>query len=173
MKTLIAYFSLSGVTKKAAERIQTLLGGDLFEIKGEKNYGGYWKAIAIGGKELATKEMPKVTTHVENFDSYDRILLGFPVWYGTCPRLIRTFANEYNFAGKDIYVFCTSGSTGPEKSSQTIAEICKGATMHSAIRIADQSDDEIKAWIEKQLAEEENRTTVGLGLKMEVLIYAA
>ncbi len=149
MKTLIAYFSLSGVTKKAAERIQTISDGDLFEIKSEKNYGGYFKAIAIGSKEIATKEMPKVTTHVEKFDSYDRILLGFPVWYGTCPRLIRTFAEEYDFTGKDVYVFCTSGSTGPEKSSQTVAEICKGAVMHSAIRITNQSDEEIKAWLEK------------------------
>jgi len=149
MKTLIAYFSLSGVTKNAAERIQALAGGDLFEIKGKKNYGGYLKAVAIGGKELATKEMPKVTTHVENFDSYDRILLGFPVWYGNCPRLIRTFAGEYNFVGKDVYVFCTSGSSGPEKAGQTVAEICKGAVVHSAIRITDQSDEQIKAWLEK------------------------
>ncbi|MCD7723355.1 MAG: flavodoxin [Clostridiales bacterium] len=149
MKTLIAYFSLSGVTKKVAERIQAIAGGDLFEIKGEKNYGGYLKAVAIGGKELATKEMPKVTTHVENFDSYDRILLGFPVWYGTCPRLIGTFAGEYNFAGKDVYVFCTSGSSGPEKAGQTVTEICKGAVVHSAIRITDQSNEQIKAWLEK------------------------
>ncbi|MCD8150311.1 MAG: flavodoxin [Clostridiales bacterium] len=149
MKTLIAYFSLSGVTKKAAERIQTLTGADLFEIKGEKNYGGYMKAIAIGGKEIATKEMPVVTTHVKDFDSYDRILLGFPVWYGTCPRLIRTFASEYDFTGKDVYVFCTSGSSGPEKSQKTVAEICKGAVVHTSIRISGQNDDEIKGWLTK------------------------
>ncbi|MCC8152257.1 MAG: hypothetical protein LIO96_12630 [Lachnospiraceae bacterium] len=94
MKTFIAYFSLSGVTKAAAERIQSLAGGDLFEIKEKKNYGSYAKAIAIGGKEIATRELPEIITHVENFDSYDRILLGFPVWYGTFPRLILTFAAE-------------------------------------------------------------------------------
>ncbi len=149
MKTLTAYFSLSGVTKKAAERVRSLAGGDLFEIMGEKNYGGYFKAIAIGGKELATKEMPAVTTHVEDFESYDRILLGFPVWYGSCPRLIRTFAAEYDFTGKDVYVFCTSGSSGPEKSLETVKEICKGARVHSAIRISGQGDDEILTWLEK------------------------
>jgi len=67
-------------------------------------------------------------------------------WYGNCPRLIRTFAEEYDFSGKEVYVFCTSGSSGPEKSRQTIAEICKGANVHPAIRISNQSDDEIKAW---------------------------
>ncbi|MCD7866008.1 MAG: flavodoxin [Clostridiales bacterium] len=147
MKTLIAYFSLSGATKAAAERIQSLTDGDLFEIKGKKNYGSYAKAIAIGGKEIATRELPEVITHVENFDSYDRILLGFPVWYGTCPRLIRTFAREYDFSGKEVYVFCTSGSSGPEKSRKMVAEICKGAKVGSAIRISDQSDDEITDWL--------------------------
>lgn len=149
MKTLIAYFSLSGVTKKEAERIQKLTGGDLFEIKGEKNYGSYIKAVAVGGKEIATKEMPKVTNHVEKFDSYDRILIGFPIWYGNCPRLIRSFVNEYNFAGKDVYVFCTSGASGSEKSEKTLKEICKGAKVHSAIRISKQNDDELKLWLEK------------------------
>lgn len=148
MKTLIAYFSLSGTTKKAAERIQTLTGGDLFEIKGEKNYGGYFQAIAIGGKEIATRELPAVTTHINDFPSYDRILLGFPVWYGSCPRLIRTFVNEYDFTGKDVYVFCTSSASGPKKSEATIKEICKGATVHSAIRISNQANVEIKAWLE-------------------------
>ncbi|MCD8012899.1 MAG: hypothetical protein LUG99_06955 [Lachnospiraceae bacterium] len=105
MKTLIAYFSLSGVTKAAAERIQSLTDGDLFEIKGKKNYGSYAKAIAIGGKEIAARELPEVITHVENFASYDRILFGFPVWYGTCPRLIRIFATENDFSGKEVSVF--------------------------------------------------------------------
>lgn len=149
MKTLIAYFSLSGNTKSAAEHIQALAGGDLFEIKAKKNYGSYAKAIAIGGKEIATREMPAVTTHVKDFVSYDRILLGFPVWYGTCPRLIRTFAAEYDFTGKDVYVFCTSGSTGPEKSGRAVKEICKGAAVHTAIRISDRDDDEIQAWLQK------------------------
>ncbi len=147
MKTLIAYFSLSGITKQAAEKLQRLTGGELFEIKGSKKYGSYMKAVAIAAKENATKEMPKVTTHVEKFESYDRILLGFPVWYGSCPRLIRTFAAEYDFTGKDVYVFCTSGSSGPEGSEKAVKEICKGAVIHPAIRIANQSDSELKTWL--------------------------
>ncbi|MCD8231589.1 MAG: hypothetical protein LUD14_07200 [Clostridiales bacterium] len=76
-----------------------------------------------------------------------KILLGFLVWYGTCLRLIRTFVAEYDFSGKEVYVFCTSGSSGPEKSRKTVAEICKDAKVRSAIRISDQSDDEIKEWL--------------------------
>ncbi|MCC8082469.1 MAG: flavodoxin [Lachnospiraceae bacterium] len=149
MKTLIAYFSLSGNTRSAAERMQALTGGDLFEIKTKKNYGSYARAIAIGGKEIATREMPVVTTRVDDFASYDCILLGFPVWYGTCPRLIRTFVSGYDFTGKDVYVFCTSGSTGPEKSGKAVKEICSGASVHTAIRISDQDDDAIRAWLEQ------------------------
>ncbi len=147
MKTLIAYFSLSGKTKKAAEKLKSLTGGDLFEIKGEKNYGSYFKAIAIGGKEIATGELPKVTTHVKGFEAYDRILLGFPVWYGSCPRIILSFAAEYDFSGKDVYVFCTSSASGSKKSEQTVKEICGGASVRSALRISGQSDDELKAWL--------------------------
>ncbi len=149
MKTLIAYFSRSGVTKQAADRIQKLTGGDLFEIKAEKNYGNYAKAIAIGGKEIATKEKPVISTHVKDFKSYSRILIGFPVWYGTCPRVIRTFADEYKFAGKDVYVFCTSMKSGVEKSEAAVKEICKGAKVHGCIRIAGQTDDEIREWLAK------------------------
>ncbi len=149
MSTLIAYFSVSGTTKAAAERIQKLTEADIFEIKGEKEYGSYLKAVAIGGKEIMSKEMPKVTTHIENIESYDNIILGFPVWYGTCPRLIRTFATEYDFSGKDIHLFVTSGNAGSEKSESTVKEIFKGANVHPSIRITTQSDDEIKAWLEK------------------------
>ncbi len=149
MSILTAYFSLSGNTKKAAERIQSITGSEIFEIKGEKNYGSYMKAVAIGGKEIMAKEMPRVTTHIDNFETYDTIILGFPVWYGTCPRLIRTFAEEYDFSGKDIFVFVTSGSSGAEKSQKTIEEICKGGKVHEAIRITNQSDSEIRAWLEK------------------------
>lgn len=147
MKTLIAYFSNSGKTRNAAEFIHSVEGGELFEIKPKKNYGPYLKAIAIGGKEMASKEMPEVTTKVSDFASYERILLGFPVWYGNCPRLIRTFISQYDFMGKDVYVFCTSGSSGPEKSGETIAELCTGANVHSAIRIADHDEKQIREWL--------------------------
>ncbi|MCD7981024.1 MAG: flavodoxin [Clostridiales bacterium] len=148
MKTLIAYFSNSGKTKGAAEFIYSVEDGDLFEIKPKKNYGPYLKAIAIAGKEMASKEMPELTTKVSDFGSYDRILIGFPVWYGNCPRLIRTFIGQYDFAGKDVYVFCTSGSSGPEKSGETVAELCAGAKFHGAIRIAAHDEKQIREWLE-------------------------
>lgn len=147
MKTLIAYFSVSGTTKNVAQRIQKLVDADLFSIEGNKNYGNYFKAIAIGGKEIVTKEEPILTSHIDHFEDYDCILLGYPIWYGNCPRIIRTFLNEYDFSGKDIYIFCTSGSSGPYKSLQTIKDMCPNAHVHSAIRIDKQNDNEIKMWL--------------------------
>lgn len=147
MKTLIVYFSISGTTKNAAQRIQKLSNADIFAIKGNKNYGNYFKAVAIGGKEIVTKEEPVVTTHIDHFDAYDCILLGFPIWYGNCPRIIRTFLNEYDFSGKDIYIFCTSGASGPTKALQTITDLCPNAHVHLAIRIDKQNDNEIKMWL--------------------------
>ncbi len=148
MKTLVAYFSLSGNTKKAAEKIQTIAGGDLFEIKSGKDYGSYMKAIAMAGKELMTSEMPPVLNKVEDFGSYDRVILGFPVWYWGCPPLIRTFASQHDFSGKDVYPFCTSSSTGAGKLQGELEKTCKGAKVHRAIRIVAQTDDEIKTWLE-------------------------
>lgn len=148
MKTLVVYFSLSGNTKKAAERIQAIAGGDFFEIKSGKDYGSYMKAIAIAGKELMTNEMPPILNKVDDFESYDRILLGFPVWYWGCPQLIRTFISQHDFTGKDVYPFCTSSSTGAGKLQGELRKICKDAKVHGAIRILAQSDDEIKTWLE-------------------------
>ncbi|MCD8175406.1 MAG: NAD(P)H-dependent oxidoreductase [Phascolarctobacterium sp.] len=149
MKTLVAYFSLSGNTKKAAEKIQAVADGDFFEIKSGKDYGSYIKAIAIAGKEIMTSEMPPILNKVENFEGYDRILLGFPMWYWNCPPLIRTFVTQYDFNGKGVYPFCTSSSTGASKLKGELEKICKGAKVHEAIRIVAQTDDEIKSWLEK------------------------
>ncbi len=147
MKTLIAYFSHTGTTKKAAEQIQSVAGGDFYEIKGEKNYGSFARACAIGGKERMTGECPAITTDLDNFDSYDRIFLGFPLWYGSYPRIIQTFLNAHDFAGKEVYPFCTSTRAGAEKSGKDLQKALPGAKVHTALRIDGQDDKAIEAWI--------------------------
>ncbi len=149
MKTLVVYYSRGGATRKAAEKLREITKGTLFEVRGEKNYGNYFSALRIAGKEFKTNELPKVMDNVENFNSYDRILIGFPIWYSKCPQLILSFAGQYDFAGKDVYPFCTSGMSGAEDAVKLLAESCKGAVMHPWIRMNNVDDEAVKNWLEK------------------------
>ncbi len=148
MKTLIAYFSHTGKTRKAAELIQSACEGKLFEITGEKKYGVYVKACALAAKEIATGECPAMTSSMTDFDSYDRIVLGFPLWYGSYPHIVQTFLNTYDCSGKDVYPFCTSTSSGPEKAAKNLAAALPNATVHPTLRITDQGKNEIKEWLD-------------------------
>ncbi len=147
MKALIAYYSRAGTTRKAAERLQSMTGGDLFEIKGEKNYGSYFSALGIARKEFAENELPKVTEKVTDFDSYDRILIGFPIWYGKCPQLVLSFVAQYDFSGKEVYPFCTSGMSGPEQAAEQLKSACKGGTVHSGVRLNKCDEEKVKNWL--------------------------
>ncbi|MCD8375976.1 MAG: flavodoxin [Oscillospiraceae bacterium] len=147
MKTLIAYYSRAGATKRAAEQLQKIVGGDLFEIRGEKKYGNYFTALGIARKEFSTNELPSVVDKVEDFASYDRILIGFPIWYSKCPQLVMSFISQYNFAGKDVYPFCTSGMSGPEQAVALLKNACTGAAVHAGLRLNKVDEEKVRQWI--------------------------
>ena len=120
-KILVSYFSASGVTKRVAMRLAEVLKGDLFEIKPEKPYSSSdlnWN----DQNSRSTKEMndkicrPKIIDKVSNIDEYDIVLLGFPVWWYTAPRIINTFIEENDLEGKKVYVFVTSGGSSVDGS---------------------------------------------------------
>ncbi len=147
MKTLIAYYSRGGATRKVAETIQKVTNGDLFEIKGEKNYGNYFTALGIARKEFSGNELPKVVDKVKGFGSYDRILIGFPIWYSKCPQLVLSFVSQYNFLGKEVYPFCTSGMSGPETAVENLTKACTGATVHPGVRLNKADEEKIRDWL--------------------------
>ncbi len=147
MKTLIAYYSRGGTTARSAKAIQALVGGDLFEIKGNKDYGSYFHAIGVARKEFKSGELPEVVTEVEDFDSYDRILIGFPIWYSKCPQLVVSFLASHDFQGKEVYPFCTSGTSGPEGAQGQLTDNCAGANVHSGARLNKVSEEAVKKWL--------------------------
>ncbi len=150
MKTLIACFSHTGTTKKAAQAILALCPADTFEIRGTKDYGSFAKACAIGGKEIAAKECPAITGTLPDLSGYDRIFLGFPIWYGSYPRIIQTFLNSCDFQGKDVYPFATSTRAGAEKAQKAISSALPGATVHEALRMTeDTKPEEILSWFSR------------------------
>lgn len=152
-KTLVAYFSASGTTKAKAGQVAQALGADLFEIEPEKKYSTddlNW----MNKKSRSTVEAndpasrPAIAKKVGNADQYDTVVIGFPVWWYTAPRIINTFLEENDFSGKKIYVFVTSGGSGADKSVRDLKksypdlDFVSGKLLNGSVDAAD-----IRNWV--------------------------
>lgn len=127
-KILIAYYSKTGYTKRAAEEIAKMTGGTLHRIVPQKSYpDSYFATVAVAKWESLKGEKPALANKVEGIGGYDKILVGFPIWWFGCPQLIKTFMESYDFDGKKVYPFCTHGGSGPKNSTRDIKAICPGA----------------------------------------------
>lgn len=120
-KTLVTYFSATGATKRTAERIAGVLNADIFEIKPVVKYTDddlKWPSRDNRScMEMKNRRFrPLVSEKLQNAEDYDKIVIGFPVWYYTAPTIVNTFIEENNLDGKKAYVFVTSGATGVDKS---------------------------------------------------------
>lgn len=116
-KTLVAYFSASGVTKKKAEMIAEAAGADIYEIRPEVPYTkadlNWMDKKSRSSVEMSDKTFrPAIADRDADVASYDTIFLGFPIWWYVAPTIINTFLEAYDFSGKKIIVFATSGSSG-------------------------------------------------------------
>ena len=116
MKTLITYFSASGVTKKEAEKLAKLINADLFEIEPKVKYTeddlNWMNPNSRSSVEMKNRSYrPEAASKVANLLQYDKVAIGFPVWWYTAPTIINTFIEENDLTNKDIYVFVTSGSS--------------------------------------------------------------
>ena len=152
MKTLVAYFSASGVTRRQAEVLAEATGADLFEIVPEKPYTEadlkYMNPLARCNKEkLGRKDVPVAAT-IENFDQYDVVLLGFPIWYGGAPNVINTFAKGYDWQVKRIGIFATSGGSGIGRTAAKLQPFVKGAEIADAQVNLPLDEESLKAWKE-------------------------
>lgn len=119
-KVLVAYFSASGVTKGVATNLAAAAGADLFEINPKEKYTSAdldWqdKKSRSTLERDDTASRPAIADRVEKMDSYDVVFVGFPVWWYTAPRIINTFMESYDFKGKTVVSFATSGGSGVER----------------------------------------------------------
>lgn len=153
-KMLVIYFSATGTTKGIAEKIASVTGADLYEIKPKEPYTdedlNYNDDGSRTTKEQNNKEVrpeyEDIELDIEN--DYSTIFLGYPIWWGEEPRIIDTFVESYNFDGKTIIPFCTSGSSSIEKSSSNISEKTGTGNWLSGNRFSGSAtDDEIKNWL--------------------------
>ena len=147
MKTLVAYFSAQGHTKKVAEDLAAKLGADIFEIVPEVPYTEadikWTNPVSRCNKEKMGKKDVPVSTSVENFGEYGKIYLGFPIWYWGAPNVVSTFCKGYDWTGKDVYVFATSGGSDIGKTVEKLRPYIEGAA--SADGKVVKSADEIDA----------------------------
>lgn len=127
MKTLVAYFSAGGVTKGVAEKLAKKIGADTYEIKPVKPYTNAdlnW----MDKNSRSTLEMKDKSSRPEiikgdiDISQYDRILLGYPVWWYTAPTIVNTFLETYDFSGKEIIIWATSGGSGLGKAKDDLAK---------------------------------------------------
>lgn len=116
-KSLVAYFSASGVTKKVAEKLSDAVGADLFEIKPKVKYTkadlDWMDTKSRSSIEMNDKSFrPAMSEKCDNMDKYDVVYVGFPIWWYVAPTIINTFLESYDFSGKTIVLFATSGGSG-------------------------------------------------------------
>ena len=153
-KTLVAYFSASGTTAGAAKVLAQAAGADLYEIRPAVPYTqadlDWMNKKSRSSVEMNDKSCrPALADKDANIGAYDTILLGFPIWWYTAPRIIHTFLESYDFFGKKIVLFATSGGSGLGKTAKELAPVCPGATvLEGKVLNGNLSDDALKRWVE-------------------------
>lgn len=154
-KTLVAYFSASGVTKRLAGNLAKATGADLFEIVPQVPYTdadlNWMDKYSRSTKEMKDKSSrPAVAGKVADLESYDKIFVGFPIWWYVAPTIVNTFLEQYDLTGKTVVPFATSGGSGMGRTNAGLAPSCKGANLKEGKRFAaNATETELAAWASK------------------------
>lgn len=147
----VIYFSCTGNTRTAAERIRDLTGADLMELVPEQPYTSQDldyndESCRANQEQKDPAARPRIAGQPLDLSQYGTIYLGYPIWQGTAPRIINTFLDSYDLTGKTIRPFCTSGSSGIETSVADIRAAAPGVDVTAGLRIADPDGSDVKAW---------------------------
>lgn len=142
---LVAYFSATGTTKRVAEKIAELTGADIYEIEPASPYSSAdlnWN----DRNSRSTKEMddpnvrPEIGSVDISLDQYKTIYLGYPIWWGDAPRIMSTFVEKYDFNGKKVIPFCTSGGSGIGRSGSNLGTLAGGGNFVTGERLNSSAD---------------------------------
>lgn len=150
----MAYFSATGNTEHIAEYLQAILDADLYEIvpevpytSADLDYTNSSSRSQVEGRDPDAR--PAISGSVEDLEAYDVIFLGYPIWNGQAPKIISTFLESYDFAGKTIVPFCTSGSSGIGSSARNVEGLTSGATWLDGQRFAGTASREaVEQWVD-------------------------
>lgn len=152
-KVLVAYFSATGTTKGVAEHIANGLNADIYEIIPEEPYTDADLDYSDNNSR-STIEMndsssrPAISGSVENMEQYDIVFIGYPIWWGEAPRIVSTFVESYDFSGKTVVPFCTSGGSGVGSSATNLEQLTSGAAWMEGKRLnGGDSQDTVMEWV--------------------------
>lgn len=149
MKALVVYFSAEGHTARVAREFAESIGADVFEIVPEEPYTDAdinWRnPLSRCNKEKFGKKDVPVAGRVETFGDYDTVYIGFPIWYGCAPNVVNTFCKDYDWTGKTVKIFATSGGSGIGKTAEKLQPYVKGAEAKDAKLVRSAAD--LAAWV--------------------------
>ena len=150
-RVAVIYFSCTGNTRTAAERIRDLTGADLIELVPEQPYTSQDldyndESCRANQEQKDPAARPRIAGQPLDLSQYGTIYLGYPIWQGTAPRIINTFLDSYDLTGKTIRPFCTSGSSGIETSVADIRAAAPEVNVTAGLHIADPHGSDVKAW---------------------------
>ncbi len=157
-KALVVYFSATGNTKAVAETLAELQGADIYEIVPEQpytdedlNYND--RTTRATAEQNDPDARPAISGNITDFEQYEVVYVGYPIWWGDMPRILYTFFDAYDFSGKTIAPFCTSGGSGLSGTPGTIAEMETGATVLDGLHIRDSSADNAESAVAEWLTD--------------------
>ncbi len=153
VKVLVAYFSATNTTATVAEHLADGLQADLYRIIPEEPYTDA-DLDYNDNNSRSTLEMndptarPAISGSVENMSQYDIVFIGYPIWWGDAPRIVSTFVESYDFSGKTIVPFCTSGGSGISASAANLEQLTSGADWLDGQRLyGSDSQETIMEWV--------------------------
>lgn len=152
-KILIAYFSATNTTKGVAKKLSAITGGELYEITPKDPYTSddldYNNDNSRTSLEMNdSSARPEISGQVKNFEQYDIVFVGYPIWWGEAPRILSTFMESYDFSNKTVIPFCTSASSDIGSSASPLEKLTKGAKWLDGKRFdANTSDSELKDFV--------------------------
>ena len=155
-KTLVAYFSCSGVTQKLAKTLASVVGGDIYQIQPAVAYTDadldWTDTKSRSSIEMKDKNSrPKIANSVEHIEQYDTVFVGFPIWWYIAPTIINTFLESYDFSGKTVIPFATSGTTDVGETDKWLHGSCSEQTKWCPAKRfpSNTSAETLKKWIEE------------------------
>jgi len=152
-KILVAYFSVTNNTEGVAQRLAEGLSADIYEIVPSEPYTDedldYGNSKSRSSVEMDNPSArPAISGSVENMEQYDVVFIGYPIWWGEAPRIMSTFIESYDFSGKTLVAFCTSGSSGFGSSDAALREGTYSSTWLEGRRFsAGASSEDVLAWV--------------------------
>ena len=153
---LVVYYSATGNTEEAANAIAAATGGDLFELEpvepytdDDLNWTDENSRVSVEHENEDQRDVELVSTTVENWDSYDTVFIGYPIWWGIAAWPVDGFVEANDFTGKTVIPFCTSSSSGLGESGELLAEMAGTGDWQEGMRFRSSVDEaDVQEWVE-------------------------